>query len=358
MLALLSSLFLAALASAACETADLNEDPASPLRKLPIYDQDGSGTCYAHEAATLVNFELAKADKKPRDFVNPLFAAWVRHYEDTTFYGSPDNTGGFSADVIKSLKKMKYCPQHLVEGCLIDSKKIGKMNDAKLVHFLEKLWENYSSFSTGDAYQEAIDKTVKEDDWIKGDPCAARALAENLKARHLEAISGNEVLKYFFDGCPASQRNELDIPDPEASSDGPLEAVRKRIDDALTRGAPVGIAICAEMLDTPDVRPLRWQDPTGFSRSSRGNLKKPCGNHAVTVTARRELDGKCMYMIRNSWGADWHPKNGRCACITVGGTYEPECKKAIFAKEYLGCWYSDEDLMSNVHSTTIIPEKK
>jgi hypothetical protein len=43
-------------AARACEEVNLYNLPDSPLRKMPIYDQDGDGLCYAYTAAQLIDF--------------------------------------------------------------------------------------------------------------------------------------------------------------------------------------------------------------------------------------------------------------------------------------------------------------
>ncbi len=350
----LAILMTAAAGAATCDTADLNESATGPLRQVPIYDQDGTGTCYAQTAATLINFEYAKAGRKPREWINPIFASWANKYEDNSLYGADSTRGGEASDVIASLRKVKNCPAYLVEGSLTDMKKAGHLTDAQLVSFLEHLYENYPTVVHADTFKSVLDRTIKDE---KMNACYTRTLAEDLKSRELAGIAATVVLKHLFEGCPVTQRDDVTVPPVSTLGTGPDSAVRKRVDEALERGAPIGISICSEMLATPTLRPLRWENPSLLNRGSNGNIKGKCGNHAVTITARRQLGNSCMYLVRNSWGASWHARGMSCACITWGDTYQEVCESALMAKEFLGCWYKAEDLMANIQDTTVIQEK-
>ena len=46
---------------------------------------------------------------------------------------------------------------------------------------------------------------------------------------------------------------------------------------------------------------------TGFIQPPKANT--PHGRHASVVVGRKEFAGRCHYLIKNSWGAQWTPGN-------------------------------------------------
>src|SRR6185437_4048764 len=72
-----------------------------------------------------------------------------------------------------------------------------------------------------------------------------------------------------------------------------------------------------------------------------------CTGHEVTITARKNFPDGCKYLVRNSWGALWHPDGVPCACISATGKYEDVCTGKGVPEEYVGCWYSQKDIVPN-----------
>lgn len=44
------------------------------------------------------------------------------------------------------------------------------------------------------------------------------------------------------------------------------------------------------------------------------------------AVGRKMIDGKCSYLIRNSWGGAWQGKGHKCACRTPNG-YDSDCSR-------------------------------
>jgi hypothetical protein len=119
------------------------------------------------------------------------------------------------------------------------------------------------------------------------------------------------------------------------------------IHNNLLKGYPVGVSLCAAALTN--------QQYHGLDGTTRKVINEnACGRHAVMVTARARIGGACKLMVRNSWGANWHPKNTACACIRKDGSYQQVCSDYSLAKEVVGCWYDRTHLLENTYSATSI----
>jgi hypothetical protein len=136
------------------------------------------------------------------------------------------------------------------------------------------------------------------------------------------------------------------IPEPITFNDISDAALKGRVDQSLVKNKPVSISMCSGMLSKPSYRGLN---------SKNGIINRDqCGAHEVLVTARKKIGDSCQYMVRNSWGANWHPSKLKCACYRKDGVYEDICSDPSKAREYVGCWYDEKDLMPNVYKVTTL----
>ena len=343
-----------------CSNVDLNEPKDSPFRSIPIYDQDGTETCYAHGSVELIDYWLLKNGGKPSDLINPMYASWLNSYGARNFLTSGSATSGGGSvlhnivsggnsvgDISSDLKFFGYCKNDQVESCLSDFKKMGKMTDAELVHYLELLYTNYSMFNREHSSKKAIGKAVV-DDWLYGG-CNVNKISEGIISKNLMGVSSNKILGDLFKKCkPLTQLTT--IPKPTVYQDRNDSDLQKNIDQALTKKLPLAIGFCATVLDNHNYRGLKGKSAflsSMINRGSNGNLKSDCGGHEAMLTARKKISGECKYLVRNSWGAFWSPHGIDCACIDQDGSYEDICK-SYNPKEYVGCWYKRKDLIPNI----------
>ena len=341
----------ATAAFADCPTKDLNAGPTSPLHGMPIYDQDGTGSCYAHGASQLVTYELNQQKGNSADNeVNPIFAAWVEKYEDSLLRSNGVN-GGESVEVIKSLKSRGVCsPKSVAKGIHILKYACAKdITDAQLIHLLELLYDNYSSLSF-DPLQRVINKVQevnKKTPWVSD--CQIDTVAGLAHLNGLMNIPATQILSTLFSDCVRIPMASL--PDPQHYGWGDDEGILKELDLSLDHDKPASIAVCAEIFDDPKTELLHRSPP--LFRGSNGNLPSKCGNHEVVVTARAIVGGSCKYLIRNSWGALWKSPGGQaCACILNSGEYKDVCTAADEVREYVGCWFDKDFVGKNITDLT------
>jgi hypothetical protein len=326
----------------------LNASATSPFRNIPVYDQDGSGTCFAHAATQLVDYWRFKNGVNRTDRINPLYAAWQTKYR---YQKEGDTRGGNGYKVIRNLKKSGYCKADKVNSCLANAKKLGgNISDAELIHYLEVLYESYDEHSEKSPLSlkenaKKVIQAVEKDPWVGGSRC--KNLSNKIMESYisLAVTTSNMVLDGAFKDCKPLQ-SLSNIPDPKVYSFGTYASKKQKIDQSLASNLPVTISMCSSMFDNTKNRPL--------SASNKPSNYKACKAHEVLITGRKLIGQSCKYLLRNSWGAKWKPANVQCACYRKDGTYESICSNVSLAKEIVGCWYSKEDLLSNTFEVTTL----
>jgi len=333
-----------------CPESDLNTPKDSPFRSIPIYDQDGSRTCYAYAAVQLLDYWRLQHGAKPTDLVNPVYAAWVETYQNRSWITRIKSTknSGFAEDVIMALRKQGYCKHDKVEACLSEFKRLGNMTDASLLHFLETIYDNYTVFTFGNSTAKAIEKT-EQDRWFKNN-CSVSNLSATLQARNLMGVAATKILADLFQGCQPPD-SLATVPEPHLYRDRKDADIQKRIDDALTNKVPAGVILCSTVFNNPSYRGLNQSSFMLARDYSDGHIKPDCVDHNVLISGRKKIDGSCKYLVRNSWGALWHPKGVVCACTLSDGSYKAECQENE-GIEFVGCWYDKKDLVPNIESVT------
>ena len=345
-----------------CSTVDLNAAKDSPFRMIPVYDQDGSKTCYAHTAATLVDYWRIKHGGSAQDFVNPVYAAWLNHYgarsENET---TAATNSGITEDVITDLKSHGYCSNQQVYACLVSYQKPLKMSGAEFLYFLETVYKNYEimfndnshSNDTKPQAMKYITQLTLRNKIFQKKTCQITAFMETKQASDIMGQTATNVLADLFKSCK-SKKSLSEIPDPqfyfEAQNN---QNIQNKIDTTLNQNNPMSLDLCSQFLDQPGYRGLKNENNGAAFRGYESNLKTDCGEHAVIVSAREKISNSCKYLVRNSWGALWHPKGATCACIEADGTYETICKQTN-PHEFVGCWYDRKDLIPNTYGVTTL----
>ncbi|HXH75333.1 MAG TPA: hypothetical protein VNJ08_10235 [Bacteriovoracaceae bacterium] len=334
-----------------CAEKDLNVAMTSPLTNMPVLDQDGSGSCYGHSAATLINYELLANGGAPFTGIHPLYGAWVEKYVNSTIK-SDGLDSGEAVDVISSLKKKGYCSEIEVEKRLkklkVDCAK--GTTDAQLLHILELIYDNYSSFSFN-PYANAVESAKKarasKKDYHITD-CQIESVAAELRLKDMINIPATALLSKLFEGC---KHEDLKVGEPKEEHIGSDEHMLNNVDNALNRDKPAEISICSKMFTDPNFK-LNGVLPS-VNRGSLLNIPSGCGGHSVVITGRKNVGGTCKYLLRNSWGSLWKADTAtECACILNTGKYLDVCPDASIVREYLGCWFKEDILGKNIFGTT------
>lgn len=300
-----------AWAGSTCPTQDLAEAPESPIWSIPVYDQDGSGTCYAHAAAFLIDFARArKGESIAGDLTDPIYLAWVDQYQ-SAFIGQRSLDGGYVSNAANSpLSEGGVCRQADVKAAFDKLSSGTNLSHAQVVHLLDVLddsnWKaNFSKEQTWGLRSQGI--SCAQSQSVLGSVASAAAEAVG------KGCSG--VLNQVFKDCQKRKR-ELDLPKMDGISVGSDEDMQNEMDRMLNSGQPAGVSLCADVLYTSSSRGLRGGTSI-FPRAMNWNIdSSKCGGlHAVAAIGRREIGGRCSYLIRNSWGATRRTTAAlTCAC--------------------------------------------
>lgn len=368
------TLFLALPFSAfsqTCSEINLVTQKESPFQKIPVYDQDSLGTCYAYSTSQLADYYLMSNKKKTEPSVSPH---WLALKYSNRFLRS-GITGGTIGGTIEALREDGYCDSKDSDKLLHQFAKKGGMSDAEFLGILEDYFELYEmsmrskkSFNetnlkvTGALNPKFVTKTRKLDLFRKASSrlsqkyCPANGHFAELE----KAISGYLDLPttYFLNklaalDCPSPKKNL--VPPPTFFSPKKNVEVEQSLIKTLSNNKPVGIGYCARIWWEPKTKNILTRAP----KLTFWN-EKQCGTHASVVVGMKPLGNKCQFLVRNSWGNGFSDGNSQYKCLCKNKktkAYVDDCtKKTHSNKDYSveGCWVSGEALSTNVMSTTSI----
>ena len=373
-------------ALALCQNVNLYEIKESPLAKIPVYDQDGTGTCYAYASSQLINYHLLKNKHATTLKIHPAWAAASYAVDNARF----STEGGFMDATILSLQKLKsHCSYESVSKTLQDFGAAGGLSEPNVLAFLEAYSKNYlelkhkpkpiwiSPIDNTRVYVNPIISKLRQDD--KDRMLAAEAFRktemdlkktcdipglEKLESEVVESLSFNvaNILKSnFFEACQKNKSLQFSMPKFTVQKlwgnvDITDKNLSKALDDSLARQAPSGISYCTGFLsDKTKVHQKEFIH--GMKVYRRGETG--CGAHAsMVIGSRKTLTNSCEYLVKNTWGSNYWYKNGTCYCEhKKTGKKVSSCKKDTHPlKDYrvLGCWIDSKQLLPNMSDVTVI----
>ena len=159
-----------------------------------------------------------------------------------------------------------------------------------------------------------------------------------LKEFSAKACSGNTMeLPSDFPERPVTF-NLIQITNPStAKAIKPRSLIFSRIIGAMfdfKKKQPIMIGYCDEVLMHPDNEGIDDKD---------GNIdSKNCASHASLIIGRGKMtDGRCGFLIRNSWGTDRDDGHGLVSNIDANGDV----------------WVAEDDLYRNLDEISVLPPK-
>jgi hypothetical protein len=364
---------------------------------MPAYDQGRTGTCYAFAATQLVDYWRQSRGFMPEPRISlssPIHMAMVYKSAQKEM---GDLDGGLIFPAVMALRNFGVCPKEVVNkdlrefigsevgefkvtgegtGALVEEDTVfteltqgfivqqtgafggdGNYNtlDPKAVTF-----QQYASWTKSKSQRESIrrldDKTLRRiyDTFMKyfaqkkyvefvnnvlkscRDPKFQISILNQMPAPRDYKISGIEnlmkkgVIKNEADYMPL-RKNQY------------REMVRSLLN---RKNAPaVGIAYCSSVLSKPGTSGL----------DARGKQTKDCGGHASVIVGKREMNGKCQYLLKNSW-------NSPGICAKHNGCLYREVrnpKTGALYKEEVGSWIDEENILNNLWFISyIFPESQ
>lgn len=312
-----------------CSSVNLYEEPNSPLHKIPIYDQDGDGSCYAYTSSQLIDYYNLKKNPEHK-LSSALWIAFAHKYRNRkvtnnlfnkiislrrTFGVSKPNELGFS-DInlaLRDIRDMGICDPEIVKESIKRFRLTDKINDDEFLYLFNLVANEVKELKKKDPYIEEADKkrifdialndlieqrdkdilnktdrltTLENLNQLRMRPqivCGPETPspdAETLYQQLMSAFSFEkknrqlDILKeqVFADCFEEGARTKVEVPKFEHV--GELWASNKKllhhIDEALDKKkAPAAIGYCAKVLETRDFRSPVPMGMKGFPPSPR-----------------------------------------------------------------------------------------
>lgn len=328
---------------AECSKIDLNHDTV--LKDIPIYDQGLTQMCYAYTASQLLEFELRSKGEDVS--TSPIGMSLVDATKGQVTWERSDMDGGLISSVIDSASANGMMDPQCVTDRINSITKSEKIPHQDFVYLLHRIYEEAKdgenkNLAIYNLLEEAsISNHIGNCTWIINDLAKTKDWGQNAVA----------ILKKLLIPCklkPISKK----VGKLVSKSSGTDESMLQEIDRFLEKKKPVGISICIEG--------LKSEPHIGVSTAATVqrpsvllNLLTECHGHAVMAIGRREVNGQCEYLIRNSIG-EWKSPFLKCACKTASAHYDDcsELKDDKVPRNYLGCWVSAKNIGANTMITS------
>lgn len=355
-----------------CSPVNLITEENSPFNKIPVYDQDGAGICYAYAAAQMMDYHLIKNGEQDRK-IHPVWVALqyaISKDKDSLSYGHPDLA-------INSVLNSANCEYEVLEKGLAEWAETSNIPESELVSFMElfvdqlqtmKDYKKSSIFSlnttlTENELQAVFSSSVgiHATELTCSDPITLANLYPKLKDL-LEITPQQMLLKILSKSC--HQASSLKTKIPKAVRKNDLYSNGKEVVQEISHyldssRAPIGINYCSNIFEEPKYEGVF----NNFLRGSVFSQKKDCQSHVSIIVGKKKINNSCLYLIRNSWGSNWDKDNQKWKCLCKNKKTSEFIDDCTFEKHngpkysVEGCWLPSEILQKNVFSLTEMEAK-
>jgi len=356
-----SSIIFSTALYANCSPVNLVTEAKSPFAKIPVYDQDGLGTCYAYAASQQIDYYLIKNGGERS--VHPLWAALK--YADAK--NKTNVTGGTSAEAVKAIIRAGNCDQDKVSKAITVWASKANVKEAEVVNLIEKLAPQMKSQLsqkkkkdpkakglTANEVEVAIRAAIKEHQPF----CSAGATWDKLipALKSLKVLDSTVLLSHLIMPECSSDLTKLRIPSPtilKSSTDIGWERI---LNSRLNKKTPISMSYCSKVLQA-------GVDHRGITKRGKvpnDNKYGQCGNHASLVVGKKEIGGSCHYLVRNTWGTGFSSATKKWNCLCKNrktGKYLDNCTASKHNNgQYTveGCWINGKALAANIYGGSVL----
>ncbi len=345
-----------------CNTQNLITEPNSPFNKIPVYDQDGSGDCYAYTAAQLMDYYLIKNGRRDRS-IHPLWASTAN-----AFHENRDSLfGGHSSKVIKAINQIGNCPFSTATAGIAAWMKKDGIKESEVLNIVELFSHNMQQkMKKGPPTKEGARQAMAAALFTHDLTCDPGLFTEinqlfggDPRSNQTRFSTRNLASWILMPGCHDKIDTSLQLPQPRIffeslKSD---EAYSRRLKELLNNEQkPVSIAICSTVLTSPGY--------VGAGSDELGrryiNDEKVCGGHDTLIVGKKEIGKECHFLLRNSWGNGWSNWNQKRKCVcknTLTGAFVEDCTFKTHPGPNIsveGCYVSETDVKQNAAMLTVL----
>lgn len=348
-----------------CAPLNLITEKNSPFQKIPVYDQDGIGICYAYTAATLIDYYRIKNGAQSRT-AHPTWIALNHSIKSN----KAKISSGFTVNAINELRAGENCPYPVVDNAIGTWAKKANVTDSEIVSVLEKYAPKYEMLVERKKAMAALESKAFEITRHEITIILEEALNEQIEFQcssnptwdqivpelHALSIMGSTKLfeSLIFPACQLSKQ-KLSIPQAGVYSPNSTGEYPELLDDLLNiHSAPLSVSYCSSFLYNKNYAGV-------VSRSQNGDkVKDDCKAHESVLVGKKKVGDTCNFLLRNSWGsgfADW-TNQWKCLCKhKKTGEFVDDCTSATHNNgQYTveGCWVDENSLVQNIYQATVL----
>ena len=325
----------------------------SAFKQMPLYNQGATGICYAYAAVQLADYwRESMGIRVTKDIMlsSPIYASLLtRQFAGNRFFGREDISGGGIKEGILSMKHFGMCRDDVIQGVVDEYAKSKSIDQREFTEILEKLFVNFP----GDP--KKIQRMSSKQIWknyiygkfsfyygrkIKKDGDMAKIF--KMVAPYIDNGNIVKLMDDLFKICKAPTSvyvGTKNIPDPKniVIRKQNIPVLKSFMRELLNKrkAQPIGIGYCSEFLN--DKNYIGTIANPKFNGQMTTRDIKTCGNHASVIIGKRNIAGKCHYLLRNTWGDECD--------------YDWKCRFNA-KKQAIGIWVPEDALFKNLTNIT------
>lgn len=349
-----------------CSPRNLITEKNSPFQKIPVYDQDGTGICFAYVTSQLVDYNLIKRGATARS-AHPVWLALTHAWSDQV--DRPEISYGQVWRTVRSLSNHQNCPYSVVENALSVWARKAKVSDAELISFLEVYTKKFRPFydeqkakaaledrtlSVDDSAILSLIKATKSDDALKN--CSPNATWNELlpELRAISVITAPAMISKLLLPACENAKTPISLPLPKVypftkTDDVITGEISAKIDKL---NAPVAISYCSKALKEPGFKGILARKEFAYADG--------CDQHESLIVGKRQNGSSCQMLLRNTQGSNFGnwTKNKKCLCKhRKTGAYVDDCTSTTHNNgKYTveACWINEDLINKNAYQMTAL----
>jgi hypothetical protein len=325
----------------------------SNFKQMPLYNQGATGICYAYAAVQLADYwRETMGIRVTQDIAlsSPIYASLLtRQFEGSRFFGRNDISGGGIKEGVNSIKHFGMCRDDVIQRVVDQYAKSKSIDQREFTEILELLFVNFP----GDP--KKIQRMSSKQVWnkyiynkfsfyygrkIKKDGKIADIF--KLVAPYIENGNIVQLMNDLFKICKDPRSvyiNTKNLPDPKNITirKKNIPAIKSHMRELLNkkRAQPIGVGYCSKFLNNKNYIGTVANPKYNGQMTTRD--VKTCGNHASIIIGKRNIGGKCHYLLRNTWGDECD--------------YDWKCRYNA-KKQAIGIWVPEDALFKNLTNIT------
>ena len=339
------------------------------LKQMPLYDQGQIGICYAYSAIQLLDhwretkqhsfgktIAGSKYSYKKMGVSSPVYAALLTRIiqEKSNPNKNKKNLEGGTIELaLKMIKSIGMCKEEVIQKSIdayAGKKSLNQGEFTELVHML------FLNFPTNpEDLRRMSDKEIKKKLFYGKYNYVGRSIGDDANIPKIfRMVAANfrngdltNFMHFLFKDC-LQEKNiyklSKNIPDPKsiAIREGNLEGMKKHLRSLLNErnAQPIGVGYCSEFLKKKRYVGTKVHENKNYGGQMVTRDPNSCGNHASIIIGKKKINGRCHYLLRNTWGKDCSKYDWKCE--TIG------------KNEGMGIWVDEKALFQNLLSMTYL----